>query len=57
VEEFLADLRKMFRNCYTFHDKSSEYYAQAKTMEERLDEVSQGTLTEGEDSVQLTSLY
>lgn len=39
VEEFLADLRKMFRNCYTFHDKSSDYYTQAKTLEERLDEV------------------
>ncbi len=41
IEEFLADLRKMFKNCYTFHDKGSDYYTQAKSLEERLDEVKQ----------------
>ena len=29
----------MFKNCYTFHDKLSDYYTQAKSLEERLDEV------------------
>jgi hypothetical protein len=29
----------MFKNCYTFHDKGSDYYTQAKSLEERLDEV------------------
>jgi len=34
---FLADLRKMFRNCFTFNQKDSEIYKHAKKMEEKLD--------------------
>merc|ERR1719167_649267 len=37
VKMFLADLRKMFRNCFTFNQKESEIYKQAKKMEESLD--------------------
>ena len=37
VKLFLADLRKMFRNCFTFNQKDTEIYKHAKKMEEKLD--------------------
>ena len=37
VEEFLHDLRKMFKNCYKFHPSHSEFYQHAKELEEALD--------------------
>ena len=37
VEEFLRDLRKMFKNCYKFHPSHTEYYRHAKELEETLD--------------------
>ena len=37
VKEFLADLRKMFRNCLKFHEKGSEFYNHGKCLEETLD--------------------
>ena len=37
VREFLADLRKMFRNCLKFHEKGSEFYNHGKSLEESLD--------------------
>ncbi len=37
VEQFLRDVRRMFRNCYKFHQPHSEFYVHAKTLEERLD--------------------
>eukprot|EP00095_Tigriopus_kingsejongensis_P002200 maker-scaffold2190_size19107-snap-gene-0.5 protein:Tk02200 transcript:maker-scaffold2190_size19107-snap-gene-0.5-mRNA-1 annotation:"e3 ubiquitin-protein ligase trim33-like" len=36
-EMFLKDLRKMFKNCYSFHEKDSEFYRSAKELEEYLD--------------------
>ena len=37
VEEFLRDVRRIFRNCYKFHRSDSEFYVHAKSLEERLD--------------------
>merc|ERR1711860_12903 len=37
IPEFLSDLRKMFRNCLTFHEKGSDFYTHGKTLEEFLD--------------------
>merc|ERR1739847_27089 len=37
IPEFLTDVRKMFRNCLTFHEKGSEFYVHGKTLEEFLD--------------------
>ncbi|XP_023324216.1 ankyrin repeat, bromo and BTB domain-containing protein DDB_G0293800 isoform X2 [Eurytemora carolleeae] len=37
VKLFLADLRKMFRNCFTFNQRDTEIYKHAKKMEEKLD--------------------
>ena len=34
---FLADLRKMFRNCFTFNVKESEIYKHARKLEDKLD--------------------
>ena len=39
VRDFVADLRKMFRNCFTFNTKESEIYKHAKKLEERLDQL------------------
>merc|ERR1711915_268294 len=39
VKLFLADLRKMFRNCFTFNQKDTEIYKHAKRMEEKLDQL------------------
>merc|ERR1712029_1160413 len=38
IPEFLSDLRKMFRNCLTFHEKGSDFYTHGKTLEEFLDQ-------------------
>lgn len=37
IPEFLSDVRRMFRNCYTFHSSDSQFYGHAKTLEEFLD--------------------
>ena len=37
VEEFLRDLRKMFKNCYKFHPSHTEYHRYSKHLEETLD--------------------
>ncbi len=37
VEEFLRDVRRIFRNCYRFHQPGSEFYGHAKALEEILD--------------------
>ena len=39
VRDFVADLRKMFRNCFTFNLRESEIYKHAKKLEERLDQL------------------
>ena len=39
VRSFLADLRKMFRNCFTFNSKESEIYKHAKKLEDKLDKL------------------
>lgn len=39
VEEFLADVRLIFRNCCTFNQKDSELYDTAKFLEEFFDEL------------------
>ena len=39
VRSFLADLRKMFRNCFTFNLKESEIYKHAKKLEDKLDKL------------------
>ena len=36
---FLADLRKMFRNCFTFNVKESEIYKHARKLEDKLDKL------------------
>ena len=41
VRDFVADLRKMFRNCFTFNLKESEIYKHAKKLEEKLDQLLQ----------------
>ena len=41
VRDFVADLRKMFRNCFTFNTKESDIYKHAKKLEERLDQLLQ----------------
>ena len=41
VRSFLADLRKMFRNCFTFNSKESEIYKHAKKLEDKLDKLLQ----------------
>eukprot|EP00092_Neocalanus_flemingeri_P008917 GFUD01009592.1.p1 GENE.GFUD01009592.1~~GFUD01009592.1.p1 ORF type:complete len:1808 (+),score=537.57 GFUD01009592.1:62-5485(+) len=46
VREFLADLRKMFRNCFLFNSKESEIYRHAKKLEEKLDQLLQMWLPE-----------
>ena len=43
VRSFLADLRKMFRNCFTFNSKESEIYKHAKKLEDKLDKLLQVT--------------
>jgi len=37
ISEFLSDLRKMFKNCLTFHERGSDFYTHGKTLEEFLD--------------------
>ena len=37
VLDFLRDVRKMFRNCYDFHVRESQYYIHAQELEEILD--------------------
>merc|ERR1712107_256481 len=37
VKLFLTDLRKMFRNCFTFNQRDTEIYKHAKNMEAKLD--------------------
>ena len=37
VAAFLKDLRRMFRNCFSFHSKDTEFYRHAKHLEETLD--------------------
>jgi len=37
ISEFLSDIRKMFRNCLTFHERGSDFYTHGKTLEEFLD--------------------
>merc|ERR1712045_165421 len=46
VRSFLADLRKMFRNCFLFNSKESEIYRHAKKLEEKLDQLLQMWLPE-----------
>merc|ERR1711997_793864 len=41
VRSFLADLRKMFRNCFLFNSRESEIYRHAKKLEEKLDQLLQ----------------
>ena len=41
VRDFVADLRKMVRNCFTFNLKESEIYKHAKKLEEKLDQLLQ----------------
>ena len=41
VRDFVADLQKMFRNCFTFHVRDSQIYKFAKKLEERLDQLLQ----------------
>ena len=41
VRDFVADLRKMFRNCLTFNLKESAIYKHAKKLEEKLDQLLQ----------------
>ena len=41
VRDFVADLRKMFRNCFTFNLRESEIYKHAKKLEEKLDQLLQ----------------
>ena len=41
VRNFLADLRKMFRNCFTFNLKDSEIYKHARKLEGKLDQLLQ----------------
>ena len=36
VRSFLADLRNMFRNCFTFNSKESEIYKHTKKFEDKL---------------------
>ncbi len=37
MENFLRDVRRMFRNCYKFHSKDSDYFLNAKALEEYLE--------------------
>ncbi|CAB4066240.1 unnamed protein product [Lepeophtheirus salmonis] len=37
IEEFLSDVRRMFKNCYIFHEKDSQWFQHAKELEEYLD--------------------
>lgn len=46
VRSFLADLRKMFRNCFLFNSRESEIYRHAKKLEEKLDQLLQMWLPE-----------
>jgi hypothetical protein len=46
VRAFLADLRKMFRNCFLFNSRESEIYRHAKKLEEKLDQLLQMWLPE-----------
>jgi len=46
VRNFLADLRKMFRNCFLFNSRESEIYRHAKKLEEKLDQLLQMWLPE-----------
>lgn len=39
LEEFVVDLRLVFKNCYTFHKKDSDFYKHAKYMEENLEKL------------------
>ena len=41
VRDFVADLRKMFRNCFTFNLKESEIYKHAQKLEGKLDQLLQ----------------
>ncbi|TRY68869.1 hypothetical protein TCAL_05075 [Tigriopus californicus] len=36
-ELFLKDLRRVFRNCYSFHERDSEFFQHARELEEYLD--------------------
>jgi len=38
VKDFLADLRKMFRNCFMYCPAGADVYQKAKNLEKRLDE-------------------
>ena len=44
VRDFVADLRKMFRNCFTFNLKESEIYKHAQKLEGKLDQLLQVNL-------------
>ena len=46
IPEFLADLRKMFRNCLKFHENGSEFYSHGKSLEEILDKFLEQWLPE-----------
>merc|ERR1719323_2893487 len=41
VRNFLSDLRKMFRNCFTFNNRESEIYKHARKLEGKLDQLLQ----------------